>query len=352
MKKWLSSVNQGIGCSVILVAIGMVCLGVTVMHASHAKSSSNAQAATAPTPSPALLVLNKSENALAIVDPTTLKVVAKVPTGPVPHEVAASTDGKLAFVTNYGSHQDGTTISVIDLQTQKELYRVDLGALRGPHGIVYFNGEAWFTVEGSKKIARYNPTTNQIDWTQDIDQQRTHMLLIAPSGKTIYTTNVESNSVSVLSKATEGAPWSITNISVGGGPEGMDLSPDGKQLWVGNSHDGTVSIIDTATKKVTQSIDVKTKRSNRVKFTLDGKLVLITDLGSGDLLVLDAATHKEIKRLQLGKSVEGVFILPDGLRALVAVSSDSKIAVLDLKTLAVTTTFTTGDEPDGMAWAK
>jgi YVTN family beta-propeller protein len=303
------------------------------------------------TPSPALLVLNKSENALAIVDPKTLNVIAKVPTGPVPHEVAASLDGRLAFVTNYGPHQDGTSLSVIDLAAQSELHRVELGNLRGPHGIVFFDGKAWFTVEGSKAIARYDPATNKIDWTQDIGQNRTHMLLIASDGRTIYTANVQSNSISVLAKAAEGAPWSITNVAVGNGPEGMDLSPNGKELWAANSHDGTLSIIDTATRKVTQTIDVKTKFSNRVKFTLDGKLVLITDMGSGDLLVVDAATRNEVKRLHLGKSVEGILLTPDGTRAIAAVSSDNKLAVLDLKTLTVITTFTTGQDPDGMAWA-
>jgi YVTN family beta-propeller protein len=311
-----------------------------------------ASCSVAQTPSPALLVLNKSENALAIVDPTTLKVVAKVPTGPVPHEVVASADGKLAFVSNYGPHQDGTSLSVIDLAAKTELYRVDLGALRGPHGIVFFDGKVWFTVEGSKMIARYDPATNKIDWTQETGQNRTHMLLIAKDGRTIYTANVESNSISVLDKSADGKNWSITNIAVGKGPEGMDLSPNGKELWAANSHDGTVSIIETTTKKVTQTIDVQTKFSNRVKFTLDGKLVLITDMGSGDLLLMDAASRKEVKRLHLGKSVEGVFIAPDGQRAFAAVSSDNKLAVLDLKSLTVTTTFTTGEGPDGMAWAK
>jgi YVTN family beta-propeller protein len=307
---------------------------------------------TTSTPSPALLVLNKPESILAIVDPVSLKVVAKIPTGPIPHEIAVSTDGKLAFVTNYGAHQDGTTLSVIDLVAQKELHRVDLGNLHGPHGIVYYDGKAWFTAERSKQIARYNPATNTIDWTHEIQQQRTHMLLIAPDGRTIYSTNVESNSISILGKSPAGSTWSDTAVAVGNGPEGMDLSPNGKELWVANSHDGTVSVVDTSTKQVTQTFDVKTARSNRLKFTLDGKLVLITDMGNGDLVVVETATRKEVKRLHLGKSVEGVLILPDGARAIVAVSSDNKLAVVDLKTLEVTTTFTTGEGPDGMAWKK
>ncbi|HXQ97479.1 MAG TPA: YncE family protein [Verrucomicrobiae bacterium] len=361
MKKWRMRVKLEVHCVMALIAAGAACLAVTpvntllahqIMEKAPPEPLPSAPVLTA-TPSPALLVLNKAESALAIVDPRTLKVVAKVPTGPIPHEVAVSSDGKLAVETNYGAHQDGTSLSVIDLVTQTELHRVELGLLRGPHGVAFIDGKAWFTAEGSKEIARYNPGTNQVDWVLEIGQNRTHMLVPSRDGRTIYTANVNSDSVSVcaLEKEPPGARWSQTIIPVGKGPEGMDLSPDGKQLWVANSHDGTVSIVDTAAKKVMQTIDVKTKFSNRLKFTLDGKLVLITDLGSGDLLVMDAATQKEVKRLHLGKSVEGVFIAPDGVRAFVAETGENKVAVFDLKTLAVAATFSTGEEPDGMAWA-
>src|SRR5229473_438448 len=89
-------------------------------------------------PSPALLVLNK-EGTLAIVDPATRKVVGQVPTGESPHEVVASSDGKMAFASNYGSTTPGTSISVIDLAARKER-KLDLGALRKPHGLWFADG--------------------------------------------------------------------------------------------------------------------------------------------------------------------------------------------------------------------
>jgi len=100
------------------------------------------------------------------------------------------------------------------------------------------------------------------------------------------------------------------------------------------------------------TIDLKTKRSNRVAFTPDGKLVLVSDLAAGDLVIVDAGSQKEVKRLHLGKNAEGILIVPDGSRAFVAVSGDDKVAVLDLKTLEVVTTFATGKDPDGLGWRK
>jgi YVTN family beta-propeller protein len=119
-----------------------------------------------------------------------------------------------------------------------------------------------------------------------------------------------------------------------------------------HSRDGGVSIIDIAAKKVTQTLNVQTKRSNRLKFTPDGKMVFISDLDAGELVVLNTATRKEIKRLKLGKSLEGILMVPDGSRAYVAVTGDNNIAMIDLKTLELTGRLSTGSGPDGMAWVE
>lgn len=304
------------------------------------------------TPRPGLVVLNKDQSEMAIVDPGTLRVVDRVKTGPIPHEVAVSEDGAIAVATNYGAHQDGTTLTVIDLDAQKEIYRVELKDLVGPHGVQFFGGKAWFTAEGSKKIARYDPVANRVDWWHEIGQSRTHMLVIASDGRTIYTSNVNSDSVTVVEANADGSQWTNTVIAVGKGPEGIDLSPDGKEVWAANSGDGTVSVIDTAAKRVVATVNVGTKHSNRLKFAPDGRVVLISDLGSGELVVMDVPGRKERKRLKLGRSTEGILIVPDGSRAFVAVSGDNNVAVVDLKTLAVVGTIETGKDPDGMGWRR
>ena len=301
-------------------------------------------------PSPALLVLNKDDNTLAIVDPASNKVVGAAPTGDSPHEVA--TDGRFAYVTNYGPFQPdqpGTSLSVIDLASRKET-RIDVSPLRRPHGIEVANGKVYFTAELNKAIARFDPQSQKVDWLMGLGQNRTHMLVVAKDVKTIFTANVQSNSVSMVEQASGPDQWNETVIAVGKGPEGCDLSPDGKEFWAANSGDGSVSVIDVAAKKVVHTFDVGTKRSNRLKFTPDGKQVLISDVGNGDLVVLDVPSRKVIKRLQLGKSAEGVLIVPDGSRAYVAVSGDNKVAIIDLKTLTQTGEIKTGRDPDGMAW--
>lgn len=311
--------------------------------------------AAAQTPSPALLVLNKDDNALAIVDPATGKIVATIPTGAGPHEVTASDDGRWAYVSNYGTFGPGAapghTISVIDLQLKEEVQQVDLGPLRRPHGIEFAEGEVYFTAENNKAIARWHPGTNQMDWLMGTGRGRTHMLFPTRDLSKIFTSNVDSDSISIFERSQEPSGWSATVISVGKGPEGGSLSPDEKEFWAANSGDGTVSIIDVATKKVTQTIEVQTKHSNRLKFTPDGRLVLISDLGSGDLVFVDVASQKVAKRLNVGRNAEGILIVPDGSRAYVAAAADNKVVIIDLKTRQIVGEILTGKGPDGMAWA-
>ena len=308
-------------------------------------------AVRAQTPSPALLVLNKEDATLSIIDPGTLKTVAQIPTGEGPHEIAVSDDGKMAFVANYGGRTPGNTISVMDLVAQKELRRVDLGALRRPHGIVFAEGKVWFTAEQNRLIARYDPAANQVDWLLGIGQNGTHMLLFSKDRSLVFTSNICSDSITLLQRGADPLAWGATNVSVGKGPEGGDISPDGREYWAANSGDGTVSIIDVATRKIVQTLNVEVNRSNRLKFTLDGKLVLISDLGNNALVVVDAASRKVVKRLNPGRQPEGVLIAPDGAHAYVAVAGEKSVAILDLKTLEVSARISTGAGPDGMAWA-
>jgi YVTN family beta-propeller protein len=334
----------------------------------------------AQTPSPALLVLEKSDDTLAIVDPVSLKVVARVSAGEDPHEIITSANGKVAYISNYGG-SDSTlnTISVVDLTAQRALPPINLGALRSPHGLAFAGGELYFTVETNKAIGRYDPPSEAIDWVLGTGQDRTHMIAVSENLQRIVTSNVSSGTISIIehvsaaggfgpppgpagSAPPQGAPtgglrktWRLTNVPAGRGSEGFDVSPDGKEIWVANAQDATVTIIDVASKKPIQTLTISVKGANRLKFAPDGKLVLIAGLGGGatsNLVVLDAAARKEIKQFDLGGGSAGILIIPDGARAFVAVSAKNKVAAIDLRALEVTGYIATGKNPDGLAWSQ
>ena len=329
------------------------------------------------TPSRSLLALSKRNHTLAMVDPNTLQVIARAPVGPDPHEVIASADGKTAYVSIYGGGRYHV-LSVIDLVAQKALPDIDTGALNGPHGLAFVGGKLWFTAEGAKAVASYDPASAKVDWIMGTGQNRTHMIYVTPDEKKIYTTNVSSATVSILEKVTlppmspppgmrspsNSLPsppppsgtqprmdWNETVIPVGKGDEGFDVSPDGRELWTANAQDGTLSVIDLSTRTVTATLDAKTFGANRLKFTPDGKLVLISSLSDGDLVIYYAASRKEFKRVQIGHGAAGILMDPDGNRAFIACTPDNYIAVMDLKTSEVTGHIDVGGEPDGLAWA-
>jgi YVTN family beta-propeller protein len=346
----------------------LFCIGAALLNAAE-------------TPQTALLVLAKTDQTLSIVDPATLTVVGQVPSGPDPHEVIASEDGRFAYISNYGGGSF-STITVVDLAKQKALPAIDLGALRGPHGLAFVGGNLWFTAEGAKVIGSYDPATKKIDWVVGTGQDRTHMIYVFPDLNRIVTSNVSSATMTVIEKtngpargfgpgsggpppsAGPGMPnapggpmgtppinWTETVIPVGHGAEGFDVSPDGKEIWVANAQDGTISIIDVAGKKVLQTLEANVRGANRLKFTPDGKLVFVSTLGGPDLVVLDASARKDVKRLKIGSGAAGILMQPDGLRAYVACTPDDYVAVIDVKSLMMTGKIAAGKHPDGLAWA-
>ena len=303
--------------------------------------ASSAPAQTAP--AQRLLVLLRNASALAFVDPASGKEFGRVPVGKDPHEVAVTPDGKLAFVAS-----PGVGISVIDVPSMKELRRIDPGALSAPHDVLIAGGKLYFTAEGYKSIGRYDPVAQKFEWMLGIGQDGTHMMALAKDMNTMWVPNRGSNSVSVIDGVAGGPPkWRVTAIPVPGKtPEGIDLSPDGRELWTATRGDGGVVIIDTASRKVVQSFNLKLSDANRLKFTPDGR-VLILDGGTGTLVVLDAASRKEIKRLSVagGDTGDGgVFVSPDGTRAYLGLRDDHSVVVVDLKTLTVASRWPMGPD--------
>jgi YVTN family beta-propeller protein len=295
-----------------------------------------------------LLVLNKAEATLSFVDPASGKTSTMISTGDGPHEIELSSDSQWAFVSNYGSSTPGNTLSVIDVKARKEHKRVDLGELRRPHGLTFSDGDLYFTAEESRRIGRYDLNAQRVDWTFETDQDRTHMILASRDRAKLFTTNMGSDSVSIIERDA-GDKWRQTQVAVGAGPEGLDQSPDGRELWVAHSRDGGISIIDVPSSKVTHTFDAGTKRSNRLKFTADGQFVLVSDLSGGELVIIDARKRAVRSRVKLGRSPTGILVDPAGGRAYVACSGENHIAVVDLKSLSVARTIGTGASPDGMA---
>lgn len=328
----------------IAAALLAACLGSVV---------GNAQS----TPSTVLLVLSKGDRTVSLVDPATLSVLARMPSGPDPHEIVADAAGRLAYISNYGGPGGAyNTISVVDLVEKKALPPIDLGVLRGAHGLDFAGGKLWFTAETNKVIGSYDPATKKVDWVLGTGQNRTHMIVLSEDLKRIVTSNVASATMSIIDRITRQGPmgaqedWDQVLVAVGRGAEGFDITSDGKQIWAANAQDGTISVVDAVEKKTIETLEANVRSANRLKFTPDGSLAFVSTLNGADLVILDAKTRREVKRVKIGRGAAGIQMQPDGARAFVACTPDSYVVVVDLKTLEVTGHLDAGKQPDGMAW--
>ena len=310
-----------------------------------------AAAALAAPAAPRLIVLNKSDNTMVVVDPATLKVLGKVPTGEGPHEAAITADGKFAVVANYGAMKPENSLSVIDIDALKERERVDLGALTRPHGIQTVKDKIYFTSETTRSVARFDPSTSKIDWLMGTGASASHMLVVSPDGRKLYTSNIASNNVTTIRLDGPANAQGIAQISVGAQPEAIDISPDGREVWVGHNGDGGVSIIDTAMNAVIATLKAGSLPI-RLKFSPDGKWVFVSDPrgGEGEVIVIDAAKREVVSRIKVPGVPLGLQFSADGKTVYVSRTQAGRVDAIDVVKREVMGSVETGNGPDGLAW--
>lgn len=317
-----------------------------------------------------LLVLNKSDNTVSLIDLATKQTVATIPTGVGPHEVAVSPNGKLAVIANYGAQTPGNSLTVIDIPAKKFLKTIDLGEYRRPHGIVWLHSsEVAITAEGNKALLVVDVNTGRVSSAVTTDQNVSHMVVVSPKHARAFVANIGSGSVTVIDLKNNKR---IIDVQTGAGAEGIDISPDEKEVWVTNRAANTVSVIDTSSLKVVAALESK-DFPIRVKFTPDGKHVLVSNARSGDVAIFDASTRKEIKRIsmqvkaseasgtggrifgnQFGQSPVpvGILVAPGLRHAFVANTNADIVTIIDLKTWEIAGRLTAGKEPDGLGYSR
>jgi DNA-binding beta-propeller fold protein YncE len=298
---------------------------------------------------PVLAALNKADSSLALIDPISMKVIAKVPTGSDPHEVVLSTDGKTAIVSNYGAQTPGSSLSVIDVATAKEIRRVDLTPLMRPHGLQFLGGKVYFTSETNRVIARYDPAADKVDWIMGTGQNGSHMVVVSADQKRFYTANIGSDSITAFEfQNVPPAGSRVVHIAVGKQPEAIDLSPDGREIWTGLNADGAIDIVDTAANKQKERVNIG-GRPYRVRFTPDGKWVVCTMPATKELLVIDVVTRKEVSRTKLDETPLGIAFSADGKIAFVTAVERDAVLKIDLMSMKVIGRVDPGKGPDGIA---
>lgn len=303
-----------------------------------------------------LLVAQKGDKSLAIVDPAQGKVLANVAEGGTTgHEVTASPDGRLAYVPIYGNSgvgkpgTDGSNMIVIDLASQKVVGNVNFGHGVRPHDPVFGpkDGLLYVTTELDKTVSIIDPKTLKIVGSIPTGQPESHMLAISHNGQRGYTANVGPGTVSVLDLQ---ARKTLKVIPVSGDTQRIAISPDDRWVFTADQTKPQMAVIDTQSNEVKHWIPLISAGYGGAP-TPDGRWFLVALPDVNKVAMIDVGAMQVVRNIDVAAYPQAVVISPDGRTAYVSCMRANKVAVIDVSSGKTTRTIDTGSQTDGLAWA-
>ena len=304
-----------------------------------------------------LLVANKGEHTLGIIDPVEGRQIAVLgESGITAHEVAASPDGRRAFVPIYGNSgvgapgTDGRTVDVFDLATHQLIHTIDLGKGLRPHCAVFGpqNGLLYVTTELDNSVTIIDPASLRIVGSVPTGQPESHMLAITRDGKRGYTSNVHPGTVSVLDLE---ARKTLAVIHVSGNAQRIALSMDDRWVFTADQTKPQLAVIDTATNAVAEWIPLEALAYGTAP-TLDGKWLLVTLPNPGRVAVVDLSSMRVVRSVTVPKDPQEIVVRPDNQVAYVSCHTSKNVAAINLQTWKVDQVIDAGRLADGLSWAK
>jgi YVTN family beta-propeller protein len=313
-----------------------------------------------------LVVANKAEATVSLINLVSGEIVATLATGEGPHEVGISPDGRFALVSNYG-YRGGTgqSLTLIDVTAAEVVKTIDLGEYKKPHGVEWIDDErAAVTVEDSRALIVVDVGKGEVIQAIGTEQEVSHMVALDPGGRRAYTANIGSGSITVIDLA---QGLLERNIVTGSGAEGIAVSSSGAQVWVTNRAADTVTVLNAETFETIKEISSK-GFPIRATATPQGQ-VLVTRARAGDLVIYDTETLQEIRTVafdlssiaaagrlfgdRFGDSSVPIGVIVDGTgeHAFVAHANADIITEINLATGEVIRPLYAGKEPDGMGFS-
>jgi len=305
---------------------------------------------------PLLLVANKGDHTLGLIDPQAGRQIATVDeAGVTGHEVIASPDGRIAYVPIYGDSgvglpgSDGRNLAVVDLASRKVTGNVNFGHGVRPHCpmIGPKDGLLYVTTELDKSVTIIDPHTLKIVGSVPTTQPESHMLAITRDGRRGYTANVGPGTVSVLDLE---ARKTIAVIPVAPRIQRIALSIDDRLVFTSDQTKSQLAVIDTATNKVTTWVQLPAQGYGTAP-TPDGRWLVVALRTGNQVAVVDLKTMKVVHTIDVPAVAQEVLIPPDGSAAYVSCDASHKIAVIRVSDWTVERLIDAGPGTDGLAWA-
>ncbi len=302
-----------------------------------------------------LVVANKADATVWLVEPESGDVHAKFDVGVGPHEVAASPDGRFAAVANYGDGgREGSTLTIIDVPEARIFRAVDLGEYTRPHGLSWLDRTRLLvTSETAQSLLVVDVWTGEVSAALATDARVSHMVAPHPLHHRAYVANLADGTMTTLEVD---CGSHRVSTETGAGAEGIAVRPDGREAWVTNRAANTVTVVNLDTMAVAAVLPAG-EFPIRVAFTPDGTSAFVPNARGGDVWVYDVATREVVTTVAVDSGTGGenavpigVLVDPSGSEAFVALTGQGQVAVLNTRTFRIERMLQAGGQPDGMAW--
>lgn len=303
-----------------------------------------------------LLVANKGDHTLGLIDPEAGRQAAAIPEGGITgHEVAASPDGRTAFVPIYGNSgvgkpgTDGRNMAVIDLASRKVTGNVDFGRGVRPHCAVFSpkDGLLYVTTELDNSVTIVDPHSLKIVGKVPTGQPESHMLAITRDGRRGYTANVGPGTVSVLDLETR---KTVAVIPISGETQRISVSLDGRLVFTADQTQPRLAVIDAASNRVKAWVPLASPGYGTAP-TPDGHWLLVALPGARQVAAIDLEKLAVAHSIDVPAAPQEVLVPPGGATAFVSCDASHKVAAINLADWKVDRLIDAGPGADGLAWA-
>ena len=281
------------------------------------------------------------DNAVAVVDTATNRIVSTVPVPKGPHGLVVTPDGRKVYVSSDGD----SSVSVIDTASDRVVATVDVGG--NPHGLAMAPDGKLVLVSawGTNQAVFLDTATDRVVGRVPVAQA--HNGAISAGRRSAWVGSQQQGATALVRIDIAGMK-EAARVPLDKTPRALDLTPDGRRLYFTVAGLAAVRVLDTATGQVVAEIPVGAS-PHQSPVAADGRWALVAVQGPGELGVIDAATNTVAATIPVGKAPHWVTLSSDGAIAYVSNEASNDVSVVDLVRRVVVATIPVGNTPRKVA---
>src|SRR5215213_1339227 len=159
---------------------------------------------------------NDKEGGVTVIDPSTLKVAAKIATGAGEHDIVISSDNRFAFVSNRGNE----TVSIVDVQNLAKLNDVKVGPAPASMALSELSKAIYVASETDGSVTVIDEQSRQV-LAQMKTKPGTRSIRFAPGGRHVFEQKTKESTISIFDAASNRM---LHEVKVGKAPDQIIFS--------------------------------------------------------------------------------------------------------------------------------